>query len=64
MQAAQMFSTNSPHLLVHVFGDLICVLHKLRPITDPARMFRQNASTKFNTLTFIKERVILNNDVD
>ena len=61
MQAPQMFSTNSPHLLV--FGDLICVLHKLRPITDPARMFRQNASTKFNTLTFIKERVILKYDL-
>ena len=57
MQTAQMFSTNSPHLLV--FGDLICVLDKLRPITDPSRMFRQNASTKFNTLTFMKERVIL-----
>ena len=53
MQAAQMFSTNSPHLLV--FGDLICVLHKLRPITDPACMFRQNASTKFNTEISVKK---------
>ena len=48
MQAAQTFSINSPHLLV--FGDLICVLHKLHPVTNPACMFRQNALTKFNLI--------------
>ena len=58
MPAVQLFSIDSLHLLV--FSDLICVLHKLAsPNYKPCIMFRQNTLTKFNSLTFNKERVIL-----